>query len=87
MEYLNSATEFFGINEKNYEIKNDEMWNGDVFLEAEVSENKKGVRFMALNNSLYFYYYSIGERRLEINGEKVSILESDTDEQIKEKLE
>ena len=87
VEYLDSATEFFGINEKNYEIKNDEMWNGDVFLEAEVSENKKGVRFTALNNSLYFYYYSIGERRLEINGEKVSILESDTDGQIKEKLE
>lgn len=86
-EYLDSATEFFGINEKNYEIKKDEMWNGDAFFEAEVSENKKGVRFTARNNSLYFHYYSIGERRLEINGGKVSILESDTDEQIKEKLE
>jgi hypothetical protein len=86
VEYLNSATEFFGVNEKNYEIEKDEMPNGDAFFEAEVSENKKGVRFTALNNSLYFYYYSIGERRLEINGEKVSILESDTDEQIKEKL-
>ena len=87
VEYLDSATELFGINEKNYEIKKDEMPNGDAFFEAEVSENKKGVRFTALNNSLYFYYYSIGERRLEINGEKVSILESDTDEQIKKKLE
>lgn len=87
VKYLDSATELFGINEKNYEIKKDEMPNGDDFFEAEVSGNKKGVRFTALNNSLYFSYYSIGERRLEINGEKVSILESDTDEQIKEKLE
>ena len=32
VEYLNSATEFFGVNEKNYEIEKDEMPNGDAFL-------------------------------------------------------
>ena len=58
VEYLDSATEFFGINEKNYEIKNDEMWNGDVFLEAEVSENEKSytntILFAPFADSLLF---------------------------------
>ena len=86
IEYLDSATAFFGINTKNYEIEKDEMWNGNIFYEAELSENKKGIRFTARNNYLYFYYYSLGERRLEINGNRISVMESDTDEQIEDKL-
>ena len=45
VEYLNSATEFFGVNEKNYEIEKDEMPNGDAFFEAEVSENKNKIAY------------------------------------------
>ena len=85
-EYVDAATTFFDINSKEYEIEKDERWNGDTFYEAEISEGEKGMRFTMLNNSIYFYNYSIGEKRLKINGSMISILESDTDEQIKEKL-
>lgn len=85
-EYVDAATTFFNINSKEYEIEKDERWNGDAFYKAEISEGKKGVRFTTSNNSIYFYNYSMGEKRLKINGSWISILESHTDEQIIEKL-
>ena len=87
VEYLNSATELFGINEKNYEIEKDEMWNGDIYYKAIVRDSEKSIHFVAQNNILRFYYSNYDEKRLVIKGEKISIWETDTDEQIKEKLD
>jgi len=85
-KYLDTATAFYDINTKNYTIEKDEMYNGNILYGAEVSESRKGVRFIAKNNSLYFDYYTLDDKRLKINGEMISVMESYTDEQIKETL-
>lgn len=87
-EYLDPATAFFGVNSKNYEIKKEKTWDEKTFYEAEIREGdtEKRIYFFAKSNLLYFTYSNFYERRLEINGSKASILASDTDEQIKEKL-
>ena len=77
-EYIDEVSTFFGIESKEYEIEKDVRWNGDPIYEAEISEGKMGVRFIMRNNLLYFDNYSIGEKRLKINGSMISILESDT---------
>ena len=75
-------------NYKNYEITKEKTWDEKTYYEAEIREGdtEKSIYFFAINNLLYFKYSNFYERRLEINGGKPSILASDTDEQIKEKL-
>lgn len=88
-KYLDAATSFFNISTRTYEIEKDDMWNDDIIYKAEISENNNYILFSAQNNLLYFSYSQFdenGETRLKINGDMVSVLESDTDEQIKEKL-
>jgi hypothetical protein len=86
-EYWDSATAFFAIDTKNYEIEKGETWAGAIYYAAKVSENEKYLRFTAVGNKFCFRYYDFCEDRLKINDSMVSILESDTDEQIKEKLQ
>jgi hypothetical protein len=86
-EYLDATTSFFGISSKNYEIEKHELWNGNVYCTADIREGEKDISFYSRNNLLYFTYFDLDERRLLINGSRVSILESDTDQQITEKLE
>ncbi len=85
-KYLDSATDFFYIYNKNYEIEQEETWNGVIYYTAEVSERYRSIRFTAIDNLLNFSRYKDYDRRLKINFQMVSILETDTDEQIKEKL-
>ena len=85
-EYWDSVTTLFGIKATSYEIEQHEMWNGDVYYEAWVRESEKRLGFYEQNNYLRLEYSNLGEKRLKINGERISILESDTDEQIQEKL-
>lgn len=88
-DYLDASTKFLGINLETYEIERNKTWDGNVYYEAEIREGKGGrdIYFIAKDNLFYFTCSNIGERRLKINGSRVSILESDTDKQIKEKLE
>lgn len=89
-KYLDAATTFFGIHSKAYEIERNETWDGKIYYEAEIreSDGEKDIYlyFVLKNNLLYFSRSNLGERRLKINGSMISIMESDTDEQIKEKL-
>jgi hypothetical protein len=85
-DYLDTATAFFSITSKNYEIEKNETWSGNVYYTAEIWENEKMIRFWAKDNLLYFIYDDYEESRLQINSSRVSILESDTDQQITEKL-
>lgn len=86
-KYINSATAFFGVNSKSYQIISDEGWDCSIFYEAEIRDDKKGIFFIAKDNLLYFRYYDVAaDDRLKLNGSMVSIMESDTDAQIEEKL-
>ena len=85
-EYWDSVTTLFEIKATSNEIKWHETWNGDVYYEAWVRESEKRLGFYEQNNYLRLEYYNLREKRLKINGERISILESDTDVQIQEKL-
>lgn len=86
-KYIDAATAFFGVNSKSYQIVSEEEWDCSIYYEAEIRDDKKGIYFIAKDNLLYFRYYDIAaDDRLKLNGSTVSIMESDTDAEIKEKL-
>ncbi|MBQ8399992.1 MAG: hypothetical protein IJX08_08540 [Clostridia bacterium] len=85
-KYLSAATSFFGVDSSSYTIEADRFWTGETSYTAEVSKDRTGIRFVAKNNVLYFYNYNLKEKRMTIHGDMVSVLESDTNEQLKEKL-
>lgn len=89
-EYLDAATSLLGINQKNYKIETKNGYSGPNYYSADVKDGDKSVNFVANNNHLYFYSYnSISApdgKRMKINGNFLSVLESDTNEQINEKL-
>lgn len=85
-KYIDAATSFFGINSKDYEIEKEEYWDDSFYYEAEIIEGKEHITFNADGNQLHFRYYNLADKRLKLRGNTVSIMESDTDEQIKEKL-
>lgn len=84
--YIDVATAFFGVNSKSYQIESEEGWDSNIYYEAKIKEDKKGIFFIAKDNLLYFRYYNVADDRLKLRGSMVSIMESDTDAQIKEKL-
>ncbi len=88
-EYLSVAKNFFDFGTSDYTIEKYEGGDGSIRYVARLEENKSRLSFICAGNSLY-YYCTIsnfgGEQRLKINGEFVSILESDTDEDVKAKL-
>ena len=85
-KYLDAATVFFGVNSKRYTITQVDGLNDSVFYTAKVNAGKQSVSFIAQDNWLRFTNHIMGDERMIINGSRISILESDTDEQIKEKL-
>ena len=87
-KYLDAATELFGINKKNYKIETKGSYNGLKYYSANLKDGDKSVNFVANNNHLRLYcYHSITPNKpMNINGDIVSLSESDTDEQIKDIL-
>lgn len=86
-EYLPVAKNFFDFSTSEYTIEKHERWDGSIMYSTSLEENKSRLAFVCAGNSLYYYNSSwSSEKRLKINGEFVSILESDTDEDIKAKL-
>lgn len=85
-KYLDLSTSFFGISSKSYKIQEYEVWQGEDCYIAEIRGEKAGINFSSANNKLSFSNYNLGEKRLNINGSMISIMESDSDKQIKKKL-
>lgn len=85
-KYLASANAFFGMSARSYEIEKMEQSWEPTYYTADVEDEKKHLRFTERNNLLYFRYDCVNEYVLKINGEMVTLLVTDTDEQIKEKL-
>ena len=89
-KYIDGASELFGVDFDGYKIEQSENIHGETVYSGETvpdNEQKNGIRFIYYNsNSLLLYYSSISNKRMKLDKEFVSVLESDTDEQIKEKL-
>ena len=89
--YLDAATSFFGIGANEYELEKGEFLDSDTYYAAKVEDRDTGsykaIYFNTRENSLYLSYYNSHESRLTLNGSMVSILKTDTDEQIREKLQ
>ena len=86
-EYLPVAKNFFDFGTSEYTIEKDERWDGSIMYSTSLEENKSRLTFVCAGNSLYYYNSSwASEKRLKIKGEFMSILESDTDEEIRLKL-
>ena len=83
-EYLDSTSALFDFDAE--EIVEEELENGVPYYRVDSPETSDYIVFSGTNNSLYFTYVKLDGTPLGINGEQLSILESDTDEQIKEKL-
>lgn len=81
-EYLDTVTDIFGIDHTAYEIKKEEYG-----YHAELRDDDEHIRFSTRKEYVCFEKYALHQRRMLLNGEMVSFLESDTDEQIKEKLQ
>ena len=49
-EYLDSATDFFGVNSKNYEITKEKTWDEKTYYEAEIREGdtEKSIYFLCI---------------------------------------
>ena len=86
-QYLDSATALFGIDSHSYEIEPFELWNGTVAYRANMYEDRNRLCFFARGNLLELNYYASNEDRIILNGNRISVLESDSDEQIKAKLQ
>jgi len=84
--YLESATAFFGVESKEYEIHEYGQLSDNIYYDAAVGGIHKKIWFTAKDNWLSFYYTDHEERRLRVNGRMVSVSATDTDEQIMEKL-
>ncbi len=89
-KYLATATEFYGIQVQEFEIETDDRLDGSVIYKSDVEDREigRGVYFYASGNSARLNIFSWGQydNRMDISGSLVSVLESDTDDQIKEKL-
>ena len=85
-EYWDSATVLFNFDTENYKIEEEEREDGSPYFRVKSPNIRDYIVFSGANNSLYFTYVKLDDTPLKIKGEQISILESDTDEQIKEKL-
>lgn len=86
-KYLDTAASFFGMSVKEYEIRSNPR-DGYTDYSAFIRENEKILYFAMRKNLLYFTFdFDLDDDRLQINGSRVSLLESDTDDQIAQKLE
>ncbi len=87
-KYSNSVAHFFNIEVSDYEIEKKDYSYGTAFYEAKLTneDESRRIYFIGGGNSLYFNYHQYPEQRLSIENKMVSVLESDTDEQIQEKL-
>ncbi len=83
-EYLDSTSALFDFDAE--EIVEKESGNGAPYYQVKSPNIRDYIVFSGANNSLYFTYVKLDGTPLGIKGEQISILESDTDEQIKEKL-
>lgn len=79
-KYLDAAINFYGVDNSTYEI---EKSYGHYF--AKTGEEDCYILFSEANNLMGFNHY-YDDERIRLNGDMISILESDTDEQIQEKL-
>lgn len=85
-EYLDAVTNFFGV-DKAYEIEKKQYSDGDCFYRAELRGDDARIRFITQRECVCFDAVDSSNGRLALNGNMVSVLESDTDEAIKEKLQ
>ncbi len=97
-KYYDAATELFDVQADGYEIEKEESYNESIYYTADIMDSRyvrktstgykysdKGIRFSSNSIWSYFSYYAHNENRIKLNGEKVSLKEQDTDEQIIEK--
>ncbi|MBE6670972.1 MAG: hypothetical protein E7593_02075 [Ruminococcaceae bacterium] len=87
-KYSEKAELFSGFSNTYYEIEKTERYKGEFFYRVEIFQKSKILSFVELDNLLKLRYYTLDADtdRLKINGNFVSVLESDTDEEIKIKL-
>lgn len=89
-EYISVATAFFGVPKTNYNIEKNEYFDGSFYCFADVGEESLSywnyIRFVADENYLYFNRFAYPEKRMTLNGSRITLLESDSDVQIKDKL-
>ena len=84
-KYADSATSFFGTGSSEYEIKEHEYYKGGTEYSAYIGESiYNDIGFYAHENEFFFAYHS--SKGVNINGGTVSVSESDTDDEIMEKL-
>ena len=81
-EYLDTVTDMFGMDHTAYEIIKEEYG-----YRAELGDGDERLRFSTRKEYVYFEKSTLHNRRMLLNGEMVSFWESETDEQIKEKLQ
>ena len=82
-KYIDGASELFGVDFDDYKIEQSENIHGETVYSGETvpdNKQKNGIRFIYYNsNSLLLYYSSISNKRMKLDKEFVSVLESDTD--------
>ena len=86
--YLVAAHELYGFGVSDYTIEETERSDGTVSYIARLEQSDGAdLTFQSYGNILRFYNWpSYKEKRFHFNDSFISLLESDTDEQIKEKL-
>ncbi|MBQ7398626.1 MAG: hypothetical protein IJW09_07390, partial [Clostridia bacterium] len=87
-KYLAAANELYGYDVWEYKIEEDEDVYDSSYYLAELEQNDGSrLTFLSYGNELRFYNWpDYHDGRFQFRGEYISILGSDTDEQIKEKL-
>lgn len=81
-EHLETAGDFFGIQSRDYQI----TFGYRGYYGAQVADARSRLSFSVENNLLNTYFYSLDDDRLTVNGNTVSLLASDTDEEMEYKL-
>lgn len=85
-EHLDMAATLFDLGSEDRTIERSESADGDVYYQVKASGDYKSVFFTKQNNLLLFYNYNGNAKRMTIKGDLISVMESDTDRQIQEKL-
>ena len=86
-KHSTQVSDMFGVRINDPDIEEDEMWYGAPLYSAVVESDDMWIYFVSRQNELYLCNAtkrSVG--RIKLNGSYVSFLESDSDDQIKEKI-